>query len=153
STPGSARSITLACVLGAPPNAVAEPEKILLAVESCACVSRPITTSHVMLCPRSEARWNAPMPIRRALISVRHAQHPGFLEIVGHQLQANRPVLRAETARNAHARYASKGARHRVKIGEIHGDRVVAFFAEPERDAGGHRACNRIAFPEGALEI
>jgi len=45
SVPGSARSTTLACVLGAAPKAVGAPEKIFEAVESWACVSRPITTS------------------------------------------------------------------------------------------------------------
>src|SRR5687768_17474314 len=37
-----------ACEFGAAPNAVEAPEKIFDAVESCACVSRPMTTSHFM---------------------------------------------------------------------------------------------------------
>ncbi|MNW22079.1 hypothetical protein D3C71_2233650 [compost metagenome] len=48
STPGSARSTGEACVLASAPNAVEVPEKIFEAVESCVCVSRPITTSHCM---------------------------------------------------------------------------------------------------------
>jgi hypothetical protein len=36
--PGSAVSMTLACELGGAPNAIDAPEKILLAVVSCACV-------------------------------------------------------------------------------------------------------------------
>ncbi len=48
SVPGSARSSTFACEFGSAPNAVDEPEKILLAVVSWACVSSPITTSHCM---------------------------------------------------------------------------------------------------------
>jgi hypothetical protein len=43
--PGRARSTTLACVLGAAPKRVLLPEKILDAVESCVCVSRPMTIS------------------------------------------------------------------------------------------------------------
>ena len=46
STPGSAMSTAQACVLGAAPNAVEAPEKIFDAVESWACVSSPMTTSH-----------------------------------------------------------------------------------------------------------
>jgi len=45
SAPGRARSTAQAWVLGAAPNAVELPQKILLCVESWACVSRPITTS------------------------------------------------------------------------------------------------------------
>ena len=45
SVPGSARSTAEACVLGAAPNSVDAPEKILLAVDSCVWVSKPITTS------------------------------------------------------------------------------------------------------------
>ena len=43
--PGKARSTGEARVFGAAPNCVLEPLKILLAVDSCACVSRPMTTS------------------------------------------------------------------------------------------------------------
>ena len=45
STPGSAMSTADACALGGAPNAVEPPEKILDAVESCVCASRPTTTS------------------------------------------------------------------------------------------------------------
>ena len=45
SVPGSARSTGDACVFGSAPNAVGERLKILLSVESCACVSKPMTTS------------------------------------------------------------------------------------------------------------
>src|SRR5262245_20143049 len=105
SVPGNARSMTVACVFGAPPNAVDAPEKILLAVESCACVSRPITTSQVTVSASlSEPGRHAAMPVGGALIGVRDAEHLRFFEVVGHELQSDRPVLGAETARNAHAR-------------------------------------------------
>src|SRR5215813_9139585 len=48
-------SIADACVLGAAPNAVGAPEKIFDAVESCACVSRPTTTSQLIAPPRGAA--------------------------------------------------------------------------------------------------
>ncbi|MNC92476.1 hypothetical protein D3C83_89120 [compost metagenome] len=51
STPGSAMSTAHACVFGPAPNAVEAPENIFDAVDSCACVSRPMTTSHFMLKP------------------------------------------------------------------------------------------------------
>ncbi len=56
STPGSARSIAQACVFGAAPNAVAAPEKIFDDVDSCACVSRPMTVSHFMANPPHRGR-------------------------------------------------------------------------------------------------
>src|SRR2546425_49649 len=49
STPGSARSTGLAWVFGSAPKRVAAPLKILDWVESCACVSRPMTTSHCIM--------------------------------------------------------------------------------------------------------
>src|SRR5688572_8266668 len=51
SVPGSAKSMTLACEFGSEPKWVDAPEKILLAVVSCACVSIPMTTSHCMVSP------------------------------------------------------------------------------------------------------
>ena len=57
STPGSAISTALACVLGGAPNAVDAPENIFDAVESCAWVSSPMTISQFMARPMgTEAR-------------------------------------------------------------------------------------------------
>src|SRR5512147_3062178 len=47
-TPGSGRSTAEACVFGAAPDAVEAPEKILLLVSSCACVSMPTTISQAI---------------------------------------------------------------------------------------------------------
>ena len=54
STPGSAMSTADACVFGAAPNAVDAPEKIFDAVDSCAWVSSPMTTSQFM---RASCPW------------------------------------------------------------------------------------------------
>src|SRR5688572_22415520 len=45
-TPGNAISTAHAWALGVDPKAVEAPEKIFDCVESCACVSSPMTTSH-----------------------------------------------------------------------------------------------------------
>jgi hypothetical protein len=45
SVPGNARSTGEACVFGAAPKCVDEPLKIFDCVESCVCVSMPMTTS------------------------------------------------------------------------------------------------------------
>ncbi|MNY76685.1 hypothetical protein D3C86_2163450 [compost metagenome] len=45
SVPGNARSTAQACVLGSAPKAVEARLKILLAVDSWACVSKPMMTS------------------------------------------------------------------------------------------------------------
>src|SRR5690348_17582364 len=43
-----------ACVFGGAPNAVDAPEKIFDAVESCACVSMPMTISQLMRAPHRD---------------------------------------------------------------------------------------------------
>ena len=48
STPGSAMSTADACVLGPAPKAVAAPENIFDTVDNWACVSSPMTVSHIM---------------------------------------------------------------------------------------------------------
>src|SRR5512134_2264114 len=70
--PGSATSIALACEFRAAPNAVDEPEKILLAVVSCACVSSPITSSQdILIAVLSEA---CPKRFRAAADALRAAR-------------------------------------------------------------------------------
>ena len=46
SAPGSPRQTGQVCVLGSAPNAVAQPQNILLAVPSSTWVSRPMTGSY-----------------------------------------------------------------------------------------------------------
>src|SRR5512143_2451523 len=80
-TPGSAMSTALACVFGAAPNAVEAPEKIFDAVESCACVSRPTTTSHPSRAPAPVAAAPPPgaltrLPLRMAGLRSRRAASP-----------------------------------------------------------------------------
>src|SRR5512137_941128 len=80
SVPGRARSIALACEFGSAPNAVDEPEKILLAVVSWACVSSPITTSHCIAgsLVQGFGRILAQQPARLALlVRVGLPCHPG----------------------------------------------------------------------------
>src|SRR5438132_10243290 len=45
SAPGRPRHTWQTCVFGGAPNAVGQPQKILLRVRSCACTSSPITGS------------------------------------------------------------------------------------------------------------
>ncbi|MNI71730.1 hypothetical protein D3C73_1276190 [compost metagenome] len=52
--PGKARSTSLACVLGAAPNCVLLPEKILESVESWVCVSSPMTISQFIICSSNQ---------------------------------------------------------------------------------------------------
>src|SRR5690348_12622365 len=116
STPGSARSTAEACVLGGAPNAVDAPEKIFDAVDSCACVSSPMTTSHFMCAiPGSCAhgRGFAQMPLARLLVAMRDVQHLRFLEVVGDEMQSDRQSLGIEPAWDA----------HRGQSGEIRRDR------------------------------
>src|SRR5437868_8742095 len=104
SVPGSARSTGQACVLGAAPKAVEAPEKILEAVDSCVCVSRPITTSHCMavflismlpVCRPGPARAAgclsgpgglAQVPVGGLLEGVRSVQQRRLAEVVADQL-------------------------------------------------------------------
>src|ERR1051325_7210039 len=47
SAPGIPRQTGQTLVLGGAPNPVGQPQKILVAVASCACTSRPITDSYL----------------------------------------------------------------------------------------------------------
>src|SRR4029079_16333342 len=116
STPGSAISTALACVFGAPPNCVDAPENIFERVDSCACVSSPITTSHCMCCPlhSRECCRHPRVPIGDLLEAMCDVEHARLLEIVADELQADRPICSAEPARD----------RHPVKTREIHADGV-----------------------------
>jgi len=74
-------------------KAVDAPLKILDWVESCACVSRPMTTSHCMLIllnARSCIVGRAQVPVRHLLELVRDAQQTRLVEIIAGQLQADR---------------------------------------------------------------
>src|SRR6195952_2342270 len=94
--PGNARSTGQACVFGSAQNCVAAPEKILETVDNCACVSRPITTSHCVLIVMTPAEPP----------QVRHAPPRGAANLVSvGAVQSARPVIaraslsRAETRR------------------------------------------------------
>src|SRR5437660_12514858 len=124
-----------ACVFGAAPNAVDAPEKILDAVESCVCVSSPITTSQVMRSLRFQRTWGtserrraAPrrslrprggqrartfserggpfMPIGRLLVSVRDVEDPRLVEVVALDMKPDRQSAAIEAAWNRDCRRA-----------------------------------------------
>src|SRR5215470_18618660 len=102
-TPGSAMSIADACVLGAAPNAVGAPEKIFDAVESCACASRPMTTSQVIsrLSERQRAssfceRGGSSMPVGGLLVSMCDVEQRRFGERVALELETDRQAIAIE---------------------------------------------------------
>src|SRR5262245_59144433 len=86
-----------ACVFGAAPNAVGAPEKIFAAVESCACVSSPITTSQLTGLPSglrtsgSIRAWGG--PARSHDYPPRYALRGRFA--LGAALRAHTTTLRA----------------------------------------------------------
>ena len=93
------------------------------------------------------------MPVGCLLILVRDAKQLRFLEIVRHELQSNRAVLRAEAAGNAHSRDAGQAARNGVQIGQVHGHRIGRFLTKTECDTGGHRAGDHVALSESPLKF
>ena len=62
-----------ACVFGAAPNAVDAPEKIFDAVDSCACVSSPMTTSQRH---RATSGGAVRTPERRRLVPIGRLLEP-----------------------------------------------------------------------------
>src|SRR5579859_8220034 len=80
-----------------------------------------------------EAPRNPPMPIGRQLILVRDTKQLRFLEIVRHELQSDRAVLRAEAAGEAHSRDTGQTTWNGVEVRQVHGNRVGGFLAESER--------------------
>src|ERR1700677_2364529 len=117
--PGKARSTGQACVLGSAPNCVAAPEKIFETVDSCVCVSRPITTSHCLVMCSHSCRCLA-MPVGCALERIRNLQHASFVEIAADDLQTDRTLrirARTEAARHAHAGQTGEAHRQGIDIG------------------------------------
>src|SRR3954451_21895125 len=61
SAPGKPRHTWQSCVFGSAPNRVLQPQKILVAVRSCAWISSPITGSNVatdvLIVPQSIGDW------------------------------------------------------------------------------------------------
>src|SRR5512139_1323514 len=110
STPGSAMSTAEACVLGAAPNAVEVPEKILDAVDSCACVSSPTTTSHSPMAPDSRRRTQ--VPVGGLLVPMRDLEQACLAEVGGVELQPDRQAAAGEPARYG----------HRGQAGQVGGD-------------------------------
>src|ERR1700716_981886 len=108
-------STTLACVFGSAPNAVDALEKIFDCVDNCACVSKPMTISQC-ICARLDTCRQAPVPVRGLLILGRGAEQLPLLEIIRHELQANRPVLCAESAGNTHAGYPGQTGGNGIQI-------------------------------------
>ena len=93
------------------------------------------------------------MPIGRQLVLMGDAEQLRFLEIVGHELQSDRAVFRAESAWNAHAGNPGQAARNGVKVGQVHGHGIGRLLAKTESDTGGHRAGDHVALTKGLLEF
>src|SRR5690606_37320384 len=133
--PGSARSNTLACVLGSAPNVVEEPENSLDLVASCTCTSSPMTVSHAMVIspvPVLLLAWaragGAGVPIRRLLEAMCQIQQLPFGEVATDDLQAYRQTA-DDTGGYRQARKACQVHRDGVDVFEIHGHRVLGFGA------------------------
>ena len=141
-----------ACVFGAAPNAVDAPENIFDAVESCACVSSPMTTSHFMRPPRYLALCPPPscadpfryarVPIRRLLESMRDVEEPGFGKRVALHLQSDRHPVAIEPAGYRQRGSARQVCRDRENIVQVHLDRIVGLGAD--REGGGRRGRSQI---------
>ena len=76
------------------------------------------------------------MPCGRLFMHPSHAQQFFLRESRGQDLQADGQVALCETAGNADAGYARQVATDRVDIGQVHGERVVHFFADLEGGGG-----------------
>ena len=117
STPGSAMSTAEACVFGAAPNAVDAPEKIFDAVDSCACVSSPMTTSQLMRAPsRARAPARGAMPVGRLLEPVRDVEELRFGEVVALDLQADRQAVARRSRRESTSPARRSGSPAIVKM-------------------------------------
>ena len=97
-------------MFGAAPNAVDEPEKILLRVASWAWISRPMTVSHSITSYSVPARA-ACQSVQPAGIGARPTKQQRLAEMRADQLQPDRQVATAdEAARDGDARQAGEVA-------------------------------------------
>src|SRR6185369_12253475 len=170
-TPGSAISTAEACVFGAAPKAVDAPENIFDAVDSCACVSRPMTTSQVIGLPSAlrasglirarggpsrswrELLRNSAMPVGDLLIAMRGVENFRLGKVIALDLQPDRQTPLVETAGNRHRRRPGQVAGDGENVVQVHLHRIVAFFSEPERRSRRCRPDDQVATVVGATEI
>src|SRR5436190_4844906 len=66
-------------------------------------------------------------------VRVRNLKNRALGKVLAEDLHADRQFLFRVSHRNRNSRNASKVGRYGVNVGEIHGERVVHFFAELER--------------------
>src|SRR5688500_2223901 len=104
------RQMGQVCVLGAPPNTVLHPQKILLRVSIWACTSRPITTSQSEA-PMSGHLRRAAMPLGGGLVGGGGAEDRALVERLAQELQADGQPPSGEAAGHAHAGQAGEVAR------------------------------------------
>src|SRR5258708_144931 len=169
-----------ACVFGGAPKAVDAPEKIFAFVESCVCVSSPITTSHPpattpllsgpferrRAAPRrslrplggqraciSRVRGRSSMPVGHLLILMRDVEQLRFAEIVALDLQTDRQTAPIEAAGNRDGGRAGQVAGDGEDVVQIHLYRVVGLGADLERGRGRRRAYGDGAFSVRALAV
>ena len=156
STPGSAMSTAQAWVLGAAPKAVAAPEKIFDAVDSCAWVSRPMTISHWSMRLASSSRAGcAQMPVGGLLVLVRGVEHAAPRRNSCRSAAARPACRRSPKPQGIDmpgrpARFAGDGVD--VGSGTSAPDRRL-FAPSVEGDGGRGRADDHVALLEGCGEI
>ena len=136
STPGKAMSTAEACEFGAAPYAVAAPEKIFDAVDSCVCVSNPTTTSHDPVPSRLKRLGCTGVPVGHLLILVRDVQQLRFAEIVALQLHPDGQSATVEAAGYRQRRCTGEVGGDRENVVEVHLHRVVGLGAQLEGRTG-----------------
>ena len=93
------------------------------------------------------------MPIGDVLIGVGSAEQTSFLAFRSNQLEAERKVIRAHTAGNAHARKTGERSGDGVKVAQVKRKRI-ALVVEAEGSIGGDRSGNHSAvFCEEMIEF
>src|SRR5579871_3701701 len=151
-TPGIPRQTWQVWWLGGAPNAVEHPQKILVAVRSWACTSRPITGWKSETGIGSDRR----SPVVEVLLALEgpcHPKDPRLVERSSEHLQADRQASPGESAGQAQAGQPREIARQGEHVGEVHRQRVRHLLAELEGGDRRGRGDQRVHLLEGLGEV
>src|SRR6202040_1797596 len=96
--------------------------------------------------------WCAPRKAAGALPCVACAQYRFLSERRTDQLQSDRHPATVNAARHRHPGQPGEVHRYCEDVGEIHLERIVRLFAEPERGGWCDRSRDQVAALKGTLE-
>src|SRR6266850_4440682 len=89
----------------------------------------------------------------RLFVRMRDSEDRRLVEVPSKQLQTDRQLLVVLAARHRNARNSRQVRRHRVNVGQIHGEWIIYFFTQPKGRRGTSRSGDHVYFLECLIEV